>query len=472
METLSVDLAVIGAGAAGLSVAAGAAQLGAKVILIEARKMGGDCLNYGCVPSKALLSAAKSFYQVKKGDYFGIRALQLKIDFSAVMMHVHKTIAILSKNDSAKRFESLGVKVIQEQGKFLDPRTLQTKNYTIKAKRFIIATGSYPFVPPIPGLNQVPYETNETIFNLKELPQHLIVIGGGPIGCELAQAFAMLGAKVSILEGFKILPKDDSDCVALIRRQFEAMNIAIFENCKVHEINKNAEGIGVKIELKGEFRQLIGSHLLVATGRRPDVEGLDLKKAQVAYSPKGIQVDAHLRTSNKKIYALGDVIGAFQFTHVSNYHAGIVLRNILFKLPSKVDYHALPWVTYTEPEMAHVGMLGEEALKRSDTQITEHFFDENDRAQTEHETQGKIKIITNKRGKILGVTIVGSHAGELILPWVMALREKKTLRSFMDTIIPYPTLNEISKQVASDFYAPKLFAKNVRWLVNLLLKFS
>lgn len=471
-QTITCDIAIIGGGAGGLSLAAGASQLGANVLLIESNKMGGDCLNYGCVPSKSLLSAAKAFYHAQTAHYFGAEATSLTLDFSKVMQHVHQVIDTIAKNDSKERFTSLGVQVIQAPGQFINPKTLQAGDIEIQAKWYVVATGSSPFVPPIPGLKQVTYETNETIFNLKILPKHLIVIGGGPIGCELAQAFAMLGSKVTILEAFAILPKDDVDCVAVVRSQLEKLGITIHDNITVQEISQDNKGdVKVTIKVNGKAHLIHGSHLLVSAGRRANVQGLDLEKAHVKYSPKGIDVDARLRSSsNKKIYAMGDVAGGFQFTHIANYHASIVLKNILFRLPEKVDYRAVPWVTYTEPEMAHVGLTIADVQQRTDIRIVEWSFQDNDRAQTEHETLGKIKVISDKKANILGVTIVGSKAGELILPWVMAIREKKNLRSLIDVIVPYPTLSEISKRAAIEFYIPRLFSKKTRWLVSLLLK--
>jgi len=470
-QTVECDIAIIGGGAGGLSLAAGASQLGAKVILVESGKMGGDCLNYGCVPSKSLLSAAKAFYHVKTAEYFGVQTASLTLDFSKVMQHVHQVIATIAKNDSVERFESLGVQVIQAPGQFIDAKTLQAGDIKIQAKRFVVATGSSPFTPPIPGLDQVSFDTNETIFNLKTQPEHLIVIGGGPIGCELAQAFAMLGSKVTILEAFTILPKDDADCVAIVRIQLEAVGIVIHDKIKILEVNQAGKGnITITIEVNGKAQVIEGSHLLVSAGRRANVQGLNLEKANVTYSSKGIEVDAHLRSSNKTIYAIGDVAGSFQFTHIANYHAGIVLRNVLFRLPAKVDYRAVPWVTYTEPEMAHVGLTFADVQKRTDIRIVEWPIQDNDRAQAEHETLGKIKVITDKKANILGVTIVGSKAGELVLPWVMAIREKRNLRSFTDAIVPYPTLSEISKRAAGEFYTSKLFSKKTRWLVRMLLK--
>jgi len=470
-QTIHCDLAIIGGGAGGLSLAAGAVQLGATVVLVESGKMGGDCLNYGCVPSKALLSAAKAAHHMREAKAFGVHAKTIKINFPEVMQHVRSSIEHIAEHDSVARFEALGVQVIQAAGKFLDAKTLEAGASQIKAKRFVVATGSYGFVPPIPGLDSVSYETNETMFNLEVLPSHLIVIGGGPIGCELAQAFAMLGSKVTILEGFKLLPKDDSDAVSIVRESLEAMDISIYEGIKVESVEpKSRKGLSVLIESNGEQIKIDGSHLLVSTGRRANVQGLGLEAAHVKFSDKGIEVDARLRSSNKKIYAIGDVTGSFQFTHVANYHAGIVLRNILFRLPAKVDTNAIPWVTYTEPEMAHVGLLVEDAEKRSDVCITSSSFSDNDRAVVSREITGKITVITDKKGRVLGATIVGAEAGELILPWVMAVRLKKSLRMFTDTVIPYPTLSEMSKRVAGEFYKPQLFSHKTRKLVRFLLK--
>ncbi len=471
-ENIACDIGIIGGGAAGLSLAAGASQMGAKVVLVESGQMGGDCLNYGCVPSKALLGAAKSADLIRRAKQLGVHAQSVKINFSEVMQHVHDVIHTLSEHDSVARFEGLGVKVIQAPGRFLDKKTLLAGEYQIKAKRFVVATGSSPFVPPIPGLNTVKYETNETIFNLTTLPKHLIVIGGGAIGCELAEAFALLGAKVSIVEGFKLLPKDDADAVEILRERLLALGVLLYEGIQVKAIAGDEKTIEVHIEQEGKTLKIAGSHLLVSTGRRANVTDLGLDEAGVRYSDKGITVDARLRCSNKKIYAMGDVVGPFQFTHVASYHAGIVLRNILFKLPAKVDYRAVPWVTYTSPQIAHVGVLLKDVLEKPDVVLTEAFFSDNDRAVASGDTAGKIKVITDKKGRILGVTITSEEAGELILPWVIAIREGKSLRTFTDTIVPYPTLSEISKGVSGAFYKPKIFSNGMRRLVRGLLMFS
>lgn len=470
-KDLFCDLAIIGGGAAGLSIAAGCSQLGLQVVLVEPNKMGGDCLNYGCVPSKTLLNTAKIFYQTKHSTVLGIQAKSVKIDFLQVMQQVHNVIASIEKNDSVERFTSLGVQVIQEKGHFIGPKQFKLKSKIIQAKHFVIATGSSPAIPPIKNLNKVSYLTNETIFNLNVLPEHLIVIGGGPIGCELAQAFAMLGSKVTILEAFTILPKDDADCVAIVRSQLESMQVAVYEHIKIEKIEESADKtISVHLENHDNPITITGSHVLVSAGRVANVGGLDLEKAGVEYTTKGINTNARLQTTNKKIYAIGDVTGPYQFTHMASYQAGIALRNIAFKWPAKIDYKAVPWVTYTEPELAHVGLLASEALKDPNLKITEFAFAELDRAQAENKINGKIKIITGKKAKILGVSIVGAHAGELILPWVIAVKEGKSLRTFTDAIAAYPTFSEISKRVAGEYYKPFIFSSKIRTVVRWLNK--
>jgi pyruvate/2-oxoglutarate dehydrogenase complex dihydrolipoamide dehydrogenase (E3) component len=464
------DLAIIGGGSGGLSLASGCAQLGLKVALIEGHKMGGDCLNYGCVPSKALLAAAKSIYQAQhQAPKFGAEIEFKSVDFAKVMQHVHSVIKSIEPHDSVERFESLGVKVFRENGQFLDSKTIKVGEHTIKARKMVIATGSSPFIPPISGIDTIKYLTNETIFDLTVLPKHLIVIGGGPIGCELAQAFVMLGSKVTIVEAMTILPKDDKECVAVVRQSLKDMGVEILEEAKVNEVIQDEEStITVKVSKPSDNIVLKGSHVLVATGRKPNIDKLDLDKACIAFTKKGIEVNARLQTSQKHIYAIGDVVGPYQFTHMAFYQSGIVLRNIVFKMFSTVNYNAVPWVTYTYPELAQVGKTETDMKGRSDFIITKWPFSQSDRAQTEDETAGIIKVITDKKGKICGVTIVSAHAGELILPWVMALREGKSLRAFNDTIVPYPTLSEISKQVSSEFYKPRLFSSKVRKLVSWL----
>jgi len=471
------DICVIGAGSAGLSIAAGASQMGAETVLIEKGKMGGDCLNYGCIPSKSLLVAAKAAHAHTRTSRLGLRGAAPKVDFAAVSAHVHGVIEAIAPHDSVERFEGLGVRVIQAPATFTGPREVSAGDHRVRARRFVIATGSQPLVPPIPGLETVPYLTNETVFDLTERPAHLIVIGGGPIGCELGQAFRLLGARVSIVEMASILPKDDPEAVDVVRQRLRADGIEIIEGTRVVRVGPTGDGAerGIEVTLDdgdGE-RGLRGSALLIAAGRRPGVENLGLAAAGIVYGRTGITVDARLRTSNKRVFAAGDVSGGYQFTHVANYHAGIVLRNALFRLPAKADTRAVPWVTYTDPELAHVG-LGEAAARQAHGQIRilRWPFAEVDRALAERQTDGFIKVIATPRGKILGATLVGAHAGEGILPWVLALSNGLSLSHMTKMIAPYPTLGEISKRVAGSYYTDRLFSAGTKRLVRFLARFG
>lgn len=470
---IQCDLAIIGAGSGGLSLASGASQLGLKVVLVEQGLMGGDCLNYGCIPSKSLLAAAKANWQSSHNENLGVLSSNAPVDFKKVMQHLKQVIKTISIHDSVKRFESLGVQVIQATGQFIDRTTLNAGSNQIKAKHFVIATGSSTNIPPIPGLEQTDFYTNETIFNINTLPPQLLIIGGGPIGCELAQAFAMLGSKVTLVEGLNILGNDDPQAVDIVRQALIQKGVDLHELITINQISSKDNGqIIIHAEKKGTNFDLNGTHLLIATGRKPNIEELNCNKAGILFNKKGIIVDQRLRTSNKKIYAIGDVAGAFQFTHVANDHAGVVLRNIAFKLPTKVKENAIPWVTYTEPELAHVGKSESLCTTTGITHtVLKLDYASNDRAQTDQEIIGFIKVIVTPKGKVLGATIVGHQAGELIFPWVMAIREEKTLRSFTDAIVAYPTLSELSKRIASQFYTPKLFSSKVKMLVRFLSYF-
>lgn len=461
---MKVDLCVIGAGSGGLSVAAGAAQFGVSVALIEKGNMGGDCLNYGCVPSKSLLAAAKRAKVFRTSSAFGLQKVDPKVDFVKLHRYIQGVIKAIAPHDSAQRFEKLGVHVIREKAVFLSSKILQAGKHKIEAKYYVIATGSSPAIPPIPGLETVSYLTNETIFDLKKKPDHLIVIGGGPIGCELAQAYSLLGVKTTILEAFSLLPKEDPDVVDVLRKSLKEDGVEIIEGVQVISISQSKDRIKVSLGQK----VVEGSHLLVATGRKINVEGLGLEKAGIRCTPRGIEVNQRLRTSQKKIFALGDVIGQYQFTHVAAYHAQVVLKNCLFHIPAKVNMKALSWVTFTDPEIAHVGMLHSSAPPHS--KILKWPYAECDRAQTERETKGFIKVTTTPKGRILAVSIVGANAGELILPWGLALEKKMSLRALADVIAPYPTLSELTKKVAGSFYTPLLFSPWTRKLVQLLMK--
>ncbi len=466
------DICVIGAGSGGLSVAAGAAQLGARTVLIERGRMGGDCLNYGCVPSKALLAAAKRAGLSRNNAAFGLVGGAATVDFAAVMDHVHQVIATIAPMDSVERFEGLGVTVVKASARFTGPREVTAGDVTVRARRIVVATGSSPAVPPIPGLDRVPYLTNETVFENRVLPRHLIVVGGGPIGLELAQAHRLLGAEVTVLEAQQALAKDDPELAALLLGRLRGDGIAIEEQAQILRVEAKADGIAVVVATGAGERRIEGSHLLVAAGRRPNLDGLDLETAGIAATPHGITVDAGLKTTNRRVYAIGDVAGGPQFTHVAGYHAGIVIRNALFRLPAKVDYRALPWVTYTDPELAQIGLT--EAAARvaygKDLQILRWPFHDNDRAQTEHETTGLVKVLARRNGRVVGASILGAHAGELIQSWGLAIAGKLSLATIAGSMVAYPTLAEASKRAAGSSFTPRLFSARTRALVRLLAR--
>jgi pyruvate/2-oxoglutarate dehydrogenase complex dihydrolipoamide dehydrogenase (E3) component len=457
------DLCVIGAGSAGLSIAAGAQQMGARVVLIERGPMGGDCLNTGCVPSKALLAAARRVAQAADWRHFGLQGTPPAVDFPGVMRHVHEVIAAIAPNDSVARFEGLGVTVIQAEARFLGPDSLEAGGRRLVAKRFVLATGSRALVPPIPGLSEVEHLTNETVFELSERPSHLLVLGGGPIGCELAQAFRRLGSKVTLVELDRLLPKDDPELAEVVRQRLLAEGVTLHEKSKAVAV---APGPTVTIEGPGGRQELAGSHLLVALGRRPEFGGLDLAKAGVELKDGRPVLDRGLRTTNRRIYAAGDAAGGLQFTHLAAAHAGLVIKRALFRLPARADRLTVPWVTYTDPELASVGRLSARAGER----VLRWPFHENDRAQTERTTAGLIKVVTTKRGRVLGAAIAGPEAGELILPWVLAVGGRLKLSALASVVAPYPTLSEVSKRAAGSFYTPALFGSRTRRLVRWLLK--
>ena len=472
-KTIEADLCVIGGGSGGLSLAAGAAQMGARTVLIEAHKMGGDCLNTGCVPSKSLLAAAHAAEVIRGAGRFGINGHEPAIRFKDVHDHVHGVIAAIAPHDSVERFASLGCTVIQARGRFVGPDTLEAGETRVKARRFVVSTGSRPMVPPIPGLKDTPYFTNDTIFDNASALDHLIVIGAGPIGCELAQAHRRLGARVTILDKGPMLPNDDPELTAVVKMHLLAEGIEIFERVDIDRVERQGNGIAVTLEFDGSRRAIAGSHLLVAAGRRANVEDLGLEAAGIKFSPKGIEVDRRLRSTNARVFAIGDAAGAYQFTHVAAYHAGIVIRNALFRLPAKVDYRALPWVTYTDPELAHVGLTERQARERhGEIRVLKMPFADNDRAQAERQTSGQVKVSVTAKGEILGASIVGGHAGELLQPWVLAISAKLKIGAMAQIIAPYPTRGEINKRVAGSFYTPSLFSERTRKVVRFLGMFG
>ena len=470
---VDVDLCVIGAGSGGLTVAAGAAQMGARVALVEKGKMGGDCLNTGCVPSKSLLASANIAQQIREGDRFGLQTGSLQVDWNRAHRHVHDVIASIAPNDSVERFEGLGVRVIRAAGYFQDERTLVAGEQLIRAKYFVLATGSSPAIPPFSGLDRVDYFTNENIFDNRESIEHLIVLGGGPIAMEMAQAHRRLGARVTVMKKKRLLVRDDPELSRIVVERMEQEGVDFIEGGRdvVVEGSENG-GVTVQYRTEEDSGSVSGSHLLVATGRRANVHGLNLEAAGVTYNEQGVEVDARLRTSNRRIFAVGDVAGPYQFTHMAAYQAGIVIRNILFKLPAKVDYSAVPWVTYTDPELAQVGVREADAEKSGiKYRVLSWPFSENDRAQTERRIEGMVKVITAPDGKVLGVSMVGLHAGELIQPWILAVSQGMKIGALASMIAPYPTLAEINKRVAGSFYTERLFSPGTRRLVRFLMRF-
>ncbi len=473
-ETLKPDICVIGAGSGGLTVAAAAAAFGVSVVLVEKGKMGGDCLNYGCVPSKALIAAAKQAQSIRDAHKFGVTAGDPQVNFRRVNDHVRRVIEAIAPNDSVERFTSLGVKVIEEAGAFSDAKTVVAGNYEIKARRFVVATGSSPFVPPIPGLDDVDYLTNETIFDETRKPGHLVIIGGGPIGMELAQAHQRLGSKVTVLEGLKALGKDDPELTAIALEHIRADGVVVHEGTKVVGLEKHGKsGIRAIIETANGKSEVDGTHLLVATGRSANVDGLGLEKAKIEFDRRGIKVSDKMRTSNKRVYAIGDVTGGLQFTHVAGYQAGLVLRAILFRLPARAKNQIIPWSTYTDPEIAHVGMDESTAKQKfRDIRVLRWPYSENDRARAERKTTGMIKLVTRKNGKIEGVSIVGHNAGEMINMWALALSKNMKVGDIAGYVSPYPTATEIGKRAATSYYTPSTRKPMVRRLIGFLRMFG
>ena len=468
MSVIKVDLCVIGGGSGGLSVAAGAVQMGASVVLLEGGKMGGDCLNYGCVPSKALLAAGKHAHAMTTGAPFGITPVTPQVDYAAAKRHVKAVVDGIAPHDSVERFERLGVRVITEYGRFISPREVQAGEHVIRARRFVISTGSSPFVPPIPGLDTVRHYTNEDIFELQEQPAHLIIIGGGPIGMEMAQAHARLGSKVTVLEGMKALGKDDPELAAIALERIRGEGVEIVEGAMASEITP--EG-GVTVKTK-DGASYTGSHLLMAVGRMANTGGLDLEKAGIAYGRPGITVGANLKTSNRRVYAIGDVAGGLQFTHMAGYHAGIVIRSALFGLPAKASNAHIPWATYTDPEMAQVGLTEAQAKEKHGDALEVLRFDfaENDRARAELNTTGLIKVMVVK-GRPVGASIVGAQAGELIQIWALVLANKLKIGAVAAMVSPYPTMGEINKRAAGAYYTPRLFESDrVKKIVRFVQK--
>ena len=471
-EAITADLAVIGAGSAGLSVAAGAAQLGLKVVLFEAGEMGGDCLNYGCVPSKALVAVADAVHRARTGESLGVAATDVRVDFAAAMAHVHRTIAAIAPVDSQERFEGLGVRVVRQAARFTDPRTVASEAVSVRARKIVIATGSRASLPPIPGLDAAPYLTNETVFGLTALPPRLIVLGGGPIGVELGQAFARLGSTVTIVEaGATVLGSEDPEASALVAEQLRADGVAVLVGAHAVRVETPPMGgVAVFVGNPAGEERIEGSHLLVAVGRTPSLEGLDLEKAGVAFTRQGVTTDRSLRSSNHRIYVAGDAAGRGQFTHLAGAHAALVVRRAIFGLPVNADALKVPRVTYCDPEVAAIGLTEAQARQAHGPSIRIERFElyDNDRAQAEGDTRGFGKLVTTRGGAILGVTLAGRHAGDHIHLWSLVLSAGLKLSQLTGMIAPYPTRGEINKRLAGQWFTSALFSPRTRGLISLL----
>jgi len=466
MQRIDTDICVIGAGSGGLSVAAGAVRMGARVVLIEAGEMGGDCLNAGCVPSKALIAAAKAAEAQRKG-FRGIAPVDPQVDFGVVKDYVDAVIDQIAPVDSQERYEGLGCTVIRAFARFTGPRELEAGGTVVRARRFVIATGSRPLVPPIPGVETTPYLTNETIFDLRDRPGHLIIIGGGPIGVEMAQAHRRLGCEVTVIESAKVLSREDPELAAVVIEALRAEGIQLLEGQPV--VRLSGEDGAVEVVL-GNGTIVTGTHILMAVGRKVALDGLNLDAAGVAHTPKGVTVNARLRSTNRRVYAVGDAAGGLQFTHVAGWHAGIFIRQAVLGLPAKADLRAIPHATFTEPELAQVGLTEADARAAHGDALTviRADFSHNDRAMTEGKAKGLIKVMVVK-GRPVGASIVGPQAGELIGLWALVLSARLKMSAIAGMVAPYPTLGEVSKRAAGAYFSPKLFDNPVlKWIVRLV----
>ncbi|MGA7773595.1 MAG: FAD-dependent oxidoreductase [Pseudolabrys sp.] len=473
-ETLTPDICVIGAGPGGLSAAAAAAAFGVPTVLVERDKMGGDCLNTGCVPSKALLAAAKRAEAIRGAAVFGLEVQNIRVNFAKVHEHVHSVISAIAPADSAERFAGLGVRVIRAHAQFKDARTVTASDIEIRARRFVIATGSKPAIPVIAGLDGGPFLTSDNIFDLKERPAHLIIVGAGCVGLELAQAFRRLGSSVTMLEAARPLAGGDPECVDVVLDRLEREGVVIRTGVNVLGVTHAGGTVTATIEAAGAEQTITGSHLLIAVGRKPAIEGLGLDAAGIRHDQSGIVVSRKLKTSNRRVYAIGDcVAGHSPLAHAANYHAGLVIRNALFRLPVRVDNTAVPWATYTEPELAQTGLTEAQAQAFDmKIRIARWPYNDNDRAQTERQTRGHVKIITTAKGKIVGATIVGAQASELIGMWTLAIAQGLNIRTFTEIVLPYPTLSELAKRAAIDYFTPRLTGGWVRRIIGWMRSFG
>ena len=473
MANYDFDIGIIGGGAAGLTVASGAARFGAKTLLIEKENsLGGDCLHFGCVPSKTLIRTANIYHLMKNAEKYGLPRVDLKpVDFQEVSKRIRSVIHVIQEHDSKERFCKLGARVEFGNANFTDEHSVRLNGEIYSAKKWVIATGSSPFVPPIEGINKTPYITNKELFSLKTLPKSMIAIGGGPISIEMAQAFSRLGTKVTVVElANQILGAEDKDMAE------DLMNILISEGIKFHlgSLPLGTKDLGNEKEIvirnaEGKTISMRAETILVAVGRKANLQGLGLEDISMELDKKGLKIDDRLRTNHKHIFVAGDSTGSYQFTHAAGYEGGIVLGNAILHLPRKVDYTYLPWCTYTDPELASIGMNEKRAAAAGISySVWTEEFRTNDRSLAEGEETGKIKLLLDEKEKPIGIQILGPSAGELISEWVAVMNGNVKLSSIASAIHPYPTLGEINKKVVGNFFSGKIFSDKVKWALKFL----
>jgi pyruvate/2-oxoglutarate dehydrogenase complex dihydrolipoamide dehydrogenase (E3) component len=472
-DVIAADICIIGAGEGGLTVATAAAQLGARTVLIDEQGTATGRPSARAVPSRAILSLAQVAETMRGARRLGLAERPPELRFADIQTSLRGVIDGFAARNANHRLTELGCLVLKGRGRFVGPDAVQTGTAMVRARRFVVATGSRPLVPNVPGLDITPHFTSETIFDNAACPDHLIVIGGGRFACELAQAHRRLGARVTLLERTHILADDDPELTAVVKMQLLAEGVAILEEIELTEIRLRGNRVTVTIRMHGAMQEIDGSHLLVADGRTADAEGLGLEAAQIVHTPAGIKVDHRLRTTNRRVFAIGSVVALPGASHAASAHAAIIVRNALFRIPARICSRAIPAVTYTDPELAHVGLTERQARECATAlRVLRLPFSENDRAQAERRTSGQIKIVATPRGEVLGASIVGAHAGELLQPWIIAIEQRLKLGALARMSAPHPTLSEISRRVASDFLAPTLFGTGTRHLVRFLSRFG
>jgi pyruvate/2-oxoglutarate dehydrogenase complex dihydrolipoamide dehydrogenase (E3) component len=468
-KDLKPAICVIGAGPGGLAVAAAVAAHDASATLVEKGHMGGESLNHGSVPARALIAAAERAQAARGGARFGIKTQRVGVDFDAVNAHMRGVMTALAPNAARERLTGLGVHVVEGAARFIDPRTVAVGDLKIQARRFVIATGSVPIIPAIPGLAVTPHFTAETIFDLDEIPRHLIVVGAGGVGLELAQAFRRLGSEVTVLEAATPLAGDDPESAGLVLDALAREGITLRTGVKIANVTRALAKVRIALAAESGDETLEGSHLLLTAGRRPNIEDLDLAAAGIRITPHGLKLDKSLRTTNKRVYAVGDAAGGPNFVHVADYHAALVIGHALHHTPIRIEHEIIPWVTYTDPELAQVGLLEEEARAHSGLiRVLRWPYRENDRAQVERATAGHVKVITDRAGEILGATIVGPDAGEAITPWTLAVSQRLNIRAFANLVIPYPSYAEVGKRAAMTYFSPGLTIRRTRRIMGWL----